>query len=51
MEISREYYDVILKRLNGRVAEIKRNKKIGLEQGQKTIFDLFDIALESQNFQ
>jgi site-specific DNA-methyltransferase (adenine-specific) len=39
MEISKEYYDVILKRLDGKVAEIKRNKKFELEK-QKTLFDI-----------
>lgn len=33
-----EYYDVILKRLDGKVAEIKRNKKVEIER-QKTLFD------------
>jgi site-specific DNA-methyltransferase (adenine-specific) len=39
MEISKEYYNVILKRLEGKVAEIKRNKKIETEK-QKTLFDI-----------
>ena len=39
MEISKEYYDIILKRLDGKVAEIKRNKKAELEK-QKTLFDI-----------
>ena len=38
MEISAEYYNVILKRLDGKVAKIKRNKKIETEK-QKTLFD------------
>ena len=38
MEISKEYYNVILKRLNGKVAEIKRNKEVEVER-QKTLFD------------
>ncbi|MDI6736468.1 MAG: DNA methyltransferase [bacterium] len=43
MEKSKEYYDVILKRLDGKVAEIKRNKKIEVEN-QIILFDLLDIA-------
>ena len=39
MEISKEYCDVILKRLDGKVAEIKRNKKVETEK-QKTLFDI-----------
>ena len=39
MEISKEYYNVILKRLSGKFAEIKRNKKIEIEK-QKTLFDI-----------
>ena len=39
METSKEYYDVILKRLDGKVAEIKRNKKVEIEK-QKTLFDI-----------
>ena len=39
MEISKEYYDIILKRLDGKVAEIKRNKKAEIEK-QKTLFDI-----------
>ena len=39
MEISKEYYDVILKRLDGKVAEIRRNKKVEIEK-QKTLFDI-----------
>jgi site-specific DNA-methyltransferase (adenine-specific) len=35
MEISKEYYEVILKRLDGKILEIKRNKKIESEN-QKT---------------
>ncbi len=38
MEISKEYYDVILKRLDGKIAEIKR-KKVEPEK-QKTLFDI-----------
>ena len=38
MEISNEYYNIILKRLNGKVAEIKGNRKVELEK-QKTLFD------------
>ena len=38
MDISDEYYNIILKRLNGNIEEIKKNKKIDLEQ-QKTLFD------------
>jgi len=39
MEISKEYYDVILKRLDGRIVEIKRNKKGEIEK-QKTLFNI-----------
>lgn len=39
METSREYYDVILKRLSGNLAEIKRNKNTQIVK-QKTLFDL-----------
>ena len=39
MEISKEYYNVILKRLSGKFAEIKRNKKVEIEK-QKTLFDI-----------
>lgn len=38
IEISNEYYNIILSRLNGNIEEIKRNKKIELEE-QKTLFD------------
>ncbi len=38
MEISKGYYNVILKRLEGNVAEIKRNIKIETKK-QKTLFD------------
>ena len=38
MEISKEYYNIILKRLKGKSAEIKRNKKVEIEK-QKTLFD------------
>jgi site-specific DNA-methyltransferase (adenine-specific) len=37
IEISKEYYEIILKRLNDNVAEIKRNKKNELEK-QKLLF-------------
>ncbi|HOV31864.1 MAG TPA: hypothetical protein PLX23_00700 [Candidatus Hydrogenedens sp.] len=40
MEISKEYYNIILKRIEGKVSEIKRNKKIGEEVKQKTLFDI-----------
>jgi len=39
MEISEEYYNLILKRLEGKVAEIKRNVKIEPEK-QGTLFDI-----------
>lgn len=39
MEISEDYYNLILKRLDGKVAEIKRNVKIGPEK-QRTLFDI-----------
>ena len=39
MEISEEYYNLILKRLDGEVAEIKRNVKIEPEK-QRTLFDI-----------
>ncbi len=38
IEISSEYYNIILTRLNGNIEEIKRNKKIDIEQ-QKKLFD------------
>ncbi len=38
MEISKEYYNVILKRLDGKIAEIKKNNKIGIAN-QTTLFD------------
>lgn len=38
MEISEEYYNLILKRLEGNVADIKRNIKIETEK-QRTLFD------------
>jgi len=38
IEISNEYYNIILSRLNGNIEEIKRNKRIKLEE-QKTLFD------------
>jgi len=38
MEISKEYYDIILKRLDGKFAEIKREIKTEPEQ-QMTLFD------------
>ena len=41
IEISKEYYEIILKRLNGEILEIKRNKKVESEK-QKTLFDLFE---------
>src|SRR3989338_4975964 len=43
METSKQYYNVILKRLDGKVAEIKRNKKVEVEK-QKTLFDLSNTA-------
>lgn len=39
IEISKDYYNIILKRLEGKVAEIKRNKRVGSEQ-QKTLFNI-----------
>lgn len=38
IEISKEYHDIILKRLNGEVEEIKRNKKVKIEK-QMTFLD------------
>jgi site-specific DNA-methyltransferase (adenine-specific) len=38
MEISEEYYNIILKRLDGKIAEIKRNKKVEFKK-QETLFD------------
>jgi len=38
IEISKGYYDIILKRLNGEVAEIKRNKRVGTRE-QLTLFN------------
>jgi len=39
IEISKEYYNVILKRLDGKIAEIRRNKRVEFEK-QKTLFDI-----------
>jgi DNA modification methylase len=39
MEISKEYYEIIIKRLDGKVEEIKRNNKIEPEK-QKKLFDI-----------
>ena len=39
MEVSKEYYEIILKRLNGKVSELKRNKKIEFKN-QESFFDL-----------
>jgi site-specific DNA-methyltransferase (adenine-specific) len=39
MDISEEYYNLILKRLNGKVHEIKRNIKIN-ENKQRELFDM-----------
>lgn len=39
MEISKEYYNVILKRLDGKIAEIRRNKRVEFEK-QKTLFNI-----------
>jgi len=41
MEISKEYYDVILKRLDGKISEIKRNKKVG-QKNKKHYLTLYD---------
>lgn len=38
MEISEEYYNLILKRIDGNVLEMKSNKKFELKK-QKTLFD------------
>ncbi len=38
IEISSEYYNIILSRLNGNIEDIKRNKKNDIEQ-QKNLFD------------
>jgi len=38
MEISEEYYNLILKRIDGNVLEMKSNKKLELKK-QKTLFD------------
>jgi len=38
MEISKEYYEVILKRLDGKIAEIRKNKRVEFGK-QKTLFD------------
>ncbi|MGQ9608623.1 MAG: DNA-methyltransferase [bacterium] len=38
IEISTEYYDVILKRLDGKIADIKRNREIKCEK-QETLFN------------
>jgi len=40
IEISKEYYNIILKRLQGKISEIKRNKKSDKDQ-QETLFDVF----------
>lgn len=38
IEISKEYYNVILKRLEGRITEIKRNKKVEIEKQKLSFF-------------
>lgn len=38
IEILKDYYDVIIKRIGGKTAEIRRNKKVEIEE-QKTLFD------------
>jgi len=43
METSKEYYNVILKRLDGNVSDVKRNKRVETEV-QNTLFDLPTIT-------
>jgi len=43
METSKEYYNVILKRLDGNISDVKRNKKVETEI-QNTLFDLPTIT-------
>ena len=38
IEISNDYYNIILSRLNGNIEDIKRNKRIDIEE-PKTLFD------------
>ncbi|MFH1612673.1 MAG: hypothetical protein ABIB46_02910, partial [bacterium] len=42
IEISKEYHEVILKRLDGKISEIKRNKKVESEK-QEILFDLVNL--------
>ena len=42
MEISKEYYDAIQKRLDGAIVGIKSNRRITLE-GQKALFGYVNI--------
>lgn len=39
IEISRGYYDIILKRLEGKITEIKRSKNLEFFENQCTLFD------------
>ncbi|MFH1825568.1 MAG: DNA methyltransferase [Candidatus Firestonebacteria bacterium] len=39
MEISEDYYNIIIKRLNNKLSYIKRNGKTDLSEEQKTLFD------------
>ncbi len=43
MEISEEYYNAILKRLDGKVAEIRKNKKVEFKE-QITLFDAMRLS-------
>lgn len=43
MEISKEYYNVILKRLDGKIAEIRKNKKVEFKK-QKTLLDVIRLS-------
>jgi site-specific DNA-methyltransferase (adenine-specific) len=47
MEISKEYYNVILKRLDGKIAEIRNNKRVEFKK-QKTLFDAIRLSQKSQ---
>lgn len=43
MEISKEYYNVILKRLDGKIAEIRNNKRVEFKK-QKTLLDVIRLS-------
>ncbi len=49
MEISKEYYNVILKRLDGKFAEIKRNKKVDPVRNVSGKIKCYGISKEISN--